>query len=533
VTVYALVSGLRLRQRYVLSAPLGTGGMSEVWQAEDEVLRRAVAVKALAPDLAADPVLREGVRREARAVASLNHPHITRVYDHGETALPDGSVVTYLVMELVEGRTLAARLTDGPLPWPEAARIAGQVASALAAAHRAGLVHRDVKPANVMLTEAGAKMLDFGIAALAGPGARATAGADPVAPGIGTPAYAAPEWLTGAAPHPASDVYGIGALLHEALTGQPAVRARNWAQAAEIHRRGAAIPPPDVSGLPPQVARLCLACLAPDPRDRPSAAAVARILDRPRPGASPRRRLRPTLVRRGARQPDGVPQPDDGGPGADQAPEAAIRPAGQAKHGAGSTVRRPRAGRAWPTVRPAGVALLGAVAAGVLVLALAAAALLDRRTPGAEAGTVPAVAATSTVAVAPTPQTPQTPPGPAAPAPGTTTPPTTGPTGPPAERPAGPTDPPPEQPSPTAVVDEFDRRLTSAASAGLVRADVAVDLRNGLTDLRDRISRGQTGDLRRRVENLRKKLSERVAERGIDAGTAAQLSTLLDPLLTA
>jgi hypothetical protein len=102
-----------------------------------------------------------------------------------------------------------------------------------------------------------------------------------------------------------------------------------------------------------------------------------------------------------------------------------------------------------------------------------------------------------------------------------------------AGRPGGPPDPPPEQASPAAVVEEFDRRLASAASAGLVRADVAVDLRNGLTDLRDRISQGQTGELRQRAENLRRKLSERVAERAIDARTAAQLATLLDPLLTA
>jgi serine/threonine-protein kinase len=443
------------------------------------------------------------------------------VYDHGETALPDGSVVTYLVLELVEGRTLAARLIDGPLPWPEAARIAGQVASALAAAHRVGLVHRDVKPANVMLTDAGAKMLDFGIAALTGPAGRAARRTDAVAPGVGTPAYAAPEWLTGAPPHPASDVYGVGALLHEALTGQPAVRARTWAEAAEFHRSGDPLPPPDVPGLPPRVAELCLACLAPDPRDRPSAADVAGVLDGGRAGASPRRRLRPTLVRRGV---------DAGKAGSPTEP--AVRPAGSARRPSGPTVRRPRAGRTRLTVRPAGVALLGAVAAGVLVFALAAAALLDRRTPDAEAVTAPAVAGTSAAAAAPRTPTPAAPSAGAA-GPASTAPDPVPNPDPTAGRPGGPPDPPPEQASPTAVVEEFDRRLASAASAGLVRADVAVDLRNGLTDLRDRISRGQTGELRPRAENLRRKLAERVAERAIDARTAAQLAALLDPLLTA
>jgi hypothetical protein len=175
------------------------------------------------------------------------------------------------------------------------------------------------------------------------------------------------------------------------------------------------------------------------------------------------------------------------------------------------------------------VALLGAVAAGVLVFALAGAALLDRRTPDAEAVTVPAVAATSAPAATPAPRTPPNPTRPA-PEPTTASDPAPNPT---AGRPGGPPDPPPEQPSPTAVVDEFDRRLAGAASAGLVRADVAVDLRNGLTDLRDRISQGQTGDLRQRAEDLRRKLAERVAERAIDARTAAQLAALLDPLLTA
>src|SRR6185295_11928829 len=105
---------------------------------------------------------------EARAAARLTHPNVTRVYDYGETALADGTIAAYLVMELVEGQSLADRLRSGPLPWPAAAAVAAQVAAALAAAHRTGLVHRDIKPSNVMLGEPGAKVLDFGIAVLAG-----------------------------------------------------------------------------------------------------------------------------------------------------------------------------------------------------------------------------------------------------------------------------------------------------------------------------------------------------------------------------
>jgi serine/threonine-protein kinase len=334
-------------------------------------------------------------------------------------------------------------------------------------------------------------------------------------------------------------VYGIGALLYEALTGQPAVRARTWVEAAEIHRRGAPPPTPEVPGLPPRVAELCVACLSPDPRDRPSAAAVADVLYRPRPGAGSEpasgaararpappgvapRRSRVTLVRRAATVVAAVTAPR-----ADTAPGADARPVVGSRRSAGLSAWR-RTSR----TRLAGVALLGAAAAGVLVLALAVAALLDRRVPGAEAvagsavTVTPAPATAPATTPAPTPEATPTQPGPAAPAAGPTALPAT-------SRPADRPDPATGEPSPTAVVDEFDRRLADAAAAGLVRADVAVDLRNGLTDLRDRIGQGRSGELRQRAENLRRKLAERVAERAIDARTAAQLTTVLGPLLAA
>ena len=130
--------------RYRLVERLGAGGMSVVWRGYDEVLGRPVAVKLLAAKLVADPELRGRVLREARAAARLSHPHITNVYDYGERA--DGT--PYVVMELVEGQSLAQRMAAGPLPWRMAVRVAAQVASALAAAHAQGLVHRDVTPAN-------------------------------------------------------------------------------------------------------------------------------------------------------------------------------------------------------------------------------------------------------------------------------------------------------------------------------------------------------------------------------------------------
>jgi eukaryotic-like serine/threonine-protein kinase len=194
-------------ERYRLVEPLGSGGMSVVWRAYDEVLRRSVAVKLLASRLAADPRSRERIRAEARAAARLSHPHITAVHDYGESTVDDGPPVPYVVMELADGDSLEVRLADGPLPWRMAVAICAQVATALAAVHARGLVHRDIKPANVMLTPGGAKVVDFGISAIAGDYT------DSQEEFLGTPAYLAPERVDGGPAEPASDVYALGLVL--------------------------------------------------------------------------------------------------------------------------------------------------------------------------------------------------------------------------------------------------------------------------------------------------------------------------------
>ncbi|MGW1062479.1 protein kinase domain-containing protein [Micromonospora rubida] len=281
--------GLRLHDRYVLRERIGLGGMSEVWRADDEVLHRPVAVKALAGQPAADPQLRATIQREARAAARLTHPHVTQVYDYGEATLAGGAVLPYLVMELVDGHSLADRLTTGPLPWPEAVRMAGQVAAALAAAHRIGVVHRDVKPGNVMLTGTGAKVLDFGIAALAGP-RHPLAGPSSGYSGelmMGTPAYFAPERMAPGPPDPASDVYALGAVLYRALTGGAPLPVQTWEDAVEVHARRMPVPPLRVTGLPPDVAALTLACLDADPARRPTTAELAARLGAAPPAEPP------------------------------------------------------------------------------------------------------------------------------------------------------------------------------------------------------------------------------------------------------
>ena len=146
---------------YQIDAPLGAGGMGEVYQATDTRLDRTVAIKVLPAHVADDPDLRQRFEREAKTISSLNHPHICTLYDIGREGDTD-----FLVMEYLEGETLAARLTTGPLPTDEVLRYAVEIADALDKAHRQGIVHRDLKPANIMLTTAGTKLLDFGLAKL-------------------------------------------------------------------------------------------------------------------------------------------------------------------------------------------------------------------------------------------------------------------------------------------------------------------------------------------------------------------------------
>jgi serine/threonine protein kinase len=159
-----LSTGSRLGP-YEILAPLGAGGMGEVYKARDTRLGRDVAIKVLPAHLSANPEVRARFEREARAISQLNHPHICTLHDIGHQ---DG--IDYLVMELLEGETLAHRLEKGPLPVAEVLSLGAQIAEALDAAHRHGIVHRDLKPGNVMLTKTGAKLMDFGLARAAGLG---------------------------------------------------------------------------------------------------------------------------------------------------------------------------------------------------------------------------------------------------------------------------------------------------------------------------------------------------------------------------
>ncbi|MEU4215911.1 serine/threonine-protein kinase [Actinoplanes sp. NPDC026623] len=263
-----------LAGRYRLVERLGAGGMSVVWRGFDEVLGRQVAVKVLPPSTSTDPSFRRRLRAEAQAAARLSHPHITNVYDYGEAVTVDGEPVPYVVMELVDGESLAAVLARvRRLPWPAAVRICSEVSAALAAAHSRGIVHRDVTPANVMLTAGGAKVVDFGISALIGEN-----DIDPDGSLLGTPAYLAPERLEGGQVSPATDVYAVGLLIYRTLIGQLPWDVGTTTALLRAHQYTEPEPLPAVEGLPNAVSALIARCLEKRPSDRPSSAELAHVL---------------------------------------------------------------------------------------------------------------------------------------------------------------------------------------------------------------------------------------------------------------
>jgi tRNA A-37 threonylcarbamoyl transferase component Bud32 len=261
-----------LGNRYRLSERIAAGGMGAVYRAVDETLGRQVAVKVLRRELADDATFLERFRREARAAAGLSHPGVAGVYDYGELGGQP-----FIVMELVEGETLAERLAArGPLPWREAFAIGEQVAAALAAAHAHGLVHRDVKPANILLGRDGrAKVTDFGIAQAAQTVTLTRTGMV-----LGSANYVAPEQAKGGHVGPAADLYSLGCVLFEAVTGETPYRGGNAVAIATQHV-SAPVPDPRErrQGLPPEAAALITRALQKHPAGRfPSGSAMAAAL---------------------------------------------------------------------------------------------------------------------------------------------------------------------------------------------------------------------------------------------------------------
>ena len=269
----SLSPGTRLGP-YEIVSPLGAGGMGEVYRARDTRLDRAVAVKILSPEIASSSDARQRFEREARTVSQLSHPHICALFDVGEHA-----GTAYLVMELLDGETLADRLSKGPLPMDQTLRYGVQIADALDKAHRQGIAHRDLKPGNIMLTKSGVKLLDFGLAKAVQPLAVTGRSVIETIPAqnnlteagmfVGTLQYMAPEQVTGGPADARSDIFALGAVLYEMATGTRAFSGTSRVALASAILNGQPAPMSSVhSPVSPLFDRLVQGCLAKDPEDR-------------------------------------------------------------------------------------------------------------------------------------------------------------------------------------------------------------------------------------------------------------------------
>lgn len=256
----ASMEGQTLAGRYALTERIGTGGMGTVWRARDTMLSRDVAVKILHDHLASDENFAERFRREARSAARLSHANIVTVYDTGEEA-----TVPYIVMELVDGRSLHDRIrAQGPLSVADTLGIASAVLAALAHAHERGLVHRDMKPANVLITPRGEiKVADFGIAKWA----EDSGGLTSTGSLIGTAAYLSPEQAQGSAATPRSDLYATGCLLYACLAGRPPFEGDSAVAVAVQHTREA-VPPLERPDAPAKLVAVIMQALRKDPEQR-------------------------------------------------------------------------------------------------------------------------------------------------------------------------------------------------------------------------------------------------------------------------
>ena len=278
----ALTSGTKLGP-YEIQAPLGAGGMGEVYRASDTRLDRSVAIKVLASHLPSSPELKQRMEREARAISALNHPHICQLYDLGSQ-----NGTEYLVMEFLEGETLAERLRRGPLPLNEVLRIGMDMSEALHAAHRQAIVHRDLKPGNVMLTRSGAKLMDFGLAKPLGvaagtssaspPSFSATAtmsSPNPLSPLtsagsiVGTVQYMSPEQIEGKEADARSDIFALGAVLYEMASGKRPFEGKSQISLASSILEKDPEPITSINPkLPAVFAQVLATCLQKNPDDR-------------------------------------------------------------------------------------------------------------------------------------------------------------------------------------------------------------------------------------------------------------------------
>ena len=260
--------GTTFLDRYVLLGPVGHGGVSVVYAAVDTLNNRHVAIKMLDPTHEHDTRAQERIRREAIITDRMRHPSVPRVYGYGDSDLGDGTSIPYFVMELLVGTVLADYLTNGRLPWLDAVQVAATIGDVLAVAHRRGVVHRDLTPANIMMTEQGAQIIDFGVAVTITTPDRDSG------PYVLTPRATLANDFAGPG-EPADDVHALGVLLYQMVTGAPPFVNQPPPTVTATLRLEAPIPVIAVPDVPRGVVEICRRCVAKHPSDRPDAATVA------------------------------------------------------------------------------------------------------------------------------------------------------------------------------------------------------------------------------------------------------------------
>lgn len=465
-----------LSDRYVLDERIGRGGMAEVYRAHDRRLGREVAVKVLAPHLLQEPGAVRQLQREARSAASIRHPGVVAVHDAGS----DGDT-HYLVMEFVDGPTLSDVLADeGPLPPERAAAVAAAIADAVQAAHERGVIHRDLKPSNVMFDATGdVRVTDFGIAHAA----TGTTTATDTALLAGSIPYLAPEQARGEEPSPAADLYALGCLLFESVTGRSPFSGSTSAALIAAHLHADPPRPSDVRpGSPPWLDDVVVQALAKDPAERqPDAAAFAAALRRGPQGAAMGAAGATTVPMTGLTGTDTVAlppvDPDTGAPS-----------------------HRPRPWR-WAV----GGALAALLVAGVV------AGLTRMEDP---------INAEPVAGASPSGQ-------PSAPAPSPS--PTAGPSpSPTAEPESEPTEPEPTDPAEAATL--VRELLDDARRSFRIDEDDAEDLDERLAELVEKHREGEPREARKQLDELRRKVEELARKDRIDPDLQEELQGALDDL---
>lgn len=489
-----LREGLVVDGRFRLIERLGAGRAGAVWRAADLVDGTEVAVKTFAPIRVGDAVAQARFRLVARTVAQLSHPAIAQVHDYGLITGPGEQAIPYLVRELARGPSLQERLASGPLPVGDALRIVAAAADALAVAHRAGVAHGNIAPANIMLAGQGVKVTDFGLSALRDQ------------PPGGSPrsllAYPAPEVATGSAASPAADMYSLGVVFVTCLTGIT----------ADVAGTG-----PAAGSVPAGLAALWAACLGANPQDRPSAAHVAvmsrQILADPPAGPVPAGQ--PAWAQ--AAEPGGAAAASQAsGAAASQAPGAAASQAGvaasqPAQQGPPAPAGQPRRVRLPGTRRARVLALGGAVtalAAGMIALTQIPSSTTVQPA-GATAGSS-AIASLSPSAGASVSTSART-------------------ASPEATSSVLASSTPPLL-SPLSAITDLSRTVRHGVASGAIRQDVGVDFENLIKPAQADLASGQSANVPQLVSTLRAKLAQRVSEGAVTLGMARTISGELDTL---